>query len=188
MATNKLESPAGSSQPPCPKLRKKLNIFSNRKGEEVLSLYWFMILLIVAGGIVGMVLIFYGNPYNVGDVEANLLVDRIADCISYGGKINESLISCSELKDFDFSQCHLNFEGEEEEFFYKVEIYKLEDLENSCFEKNGGNLNLEASYAINKYSEKLPTGAEKSFYSLDNLKNQYIIKILTVVRKTKQNV
>jgi len=164
------------------------NFFKNKNGEEVLSLYWFAIILIVAGGIVGMVFVFYGNPYDVRDIEANLLIDKIADCISYRGKINENLISCNDVKEFDFSQCHLNFDGEEEEFFYKVKIYQLEDLENPCFEKNGGNLNLEASYAINEFSENLPTGAEKSFYSLDNMENQYIIKILAVVRKIKQNV
>lgn len=160
----------------------------NRKGEEVLSLYWFALIIIVAGGIFGMVWIFYGNTYDIRDIEANLLIDKIADCISYGGKIDDSIISNGEVIQFDFSQCHLNFDGEEEEFFYKVEIYKFEDLENPCFEKNAGNLNLEAAYSINEYSENLPTGAEKSFYSLDNLENQYVIKILTVVRKIKQNV
>jgi hypothetical protein len=79
-----------------------------------------------------------------------------------------------------------------DEYFYKISIYKVEDLENPFIDyflqKAGGNLNLEVSYAINEYSENLPVGVEESFYSLDNLNNQYLIKILAIVRKTEQNV
>lgn len=161
----------------------------NRSGaEEIMSMYWLAILFIAAGGIVGMVLIFYGNPYDVRDIEASLLVDKIADCVSYGGKINDLIISDGKTGEFSFSNCHLNFSPEEDEYFYKVSIYQLEDLENYFFETRGGNLNLEASYSINEYSENLPVGTEKSFYSLDNAGNQYIIKILGIIRKTKQNV
>jgi hypothetical protein len=151
-------------------------------------MYWLAILFIAAGGIVGMVLIFYGNPYDIRDIESSLLVDKIADCVSYGGKINNLIITEGEIGEFSFSNCHLNFSSEESEYFYKISIYKVENLENYFFETRGGNLNLEASYAINEYSENLPVGTEKSFYSLDNVGNQYIIKILGVIRKTKQNV
>lgn len=165
------------------------NLMKDKKGaEEVMSLYWLVILFISAGGIIGMVLIFYGNPYDVRDIEANLLVDKLADCVSYGGKINNLIISDGEIGEFSFSNCHLNFSSEEDEYFYKINIYKVEDLENSFFETRGGNINLEANYVINEHSENLPVGTEKSFYSLDNAGNQYIIKILAVIRKTKQNV
>lgn len=167
----------------------KNNFMKRKRGaEEVMSLYWLVILFIAAGGIIGMVLIFYGNPYDIRDIEASLLVDKIANCISYGGKINNLIISDGETGEFTFSNCHLNFSYEEDEYFYKISIYKFEDLENYFFETRGGNLNLEASYAINEYSENLPVGVERSFYSLDNVSNQYIIKILGVVRKTEQNV
>jgi hypothetical protein len=165
----------------------------NRSGaEEIMSMYWLAILFIAAGGIIGMVFIFYGNPYDIRDIEANLLVDKLADCISYGGKINNLIISDGKTGEFIFSNCHLNFGSEEDEYFYKVSIYKVEDLANPFldyfFQTHGGNLNLEASYSINEYSENLPVGVERSFYSLDNVGNQYIIKILGVIKKTKQNV
>ena len=164
------------------------NFFKNKKGEEVLSLYWFLILTITAGGIIGMIFVFYGSPYDIRDIEANLLIDKIADCVSYNGVINESIIFDGELKEIDFSSCHLNFSPEEDEYFYKISFYKLEDLEDVFFQGNDGNLNLEASCAIEQDSDKLPGCVEKSFYSLDNLGNQYLIKILVAIRKIEKNV
>jgi hypothetical protein len=168
------------------------NLFRNKKGDKLLSMYWFVILMIVAGGIVGMVYVFYGNPYDVRDIEANLLGDKIADCISYAGRINENLISYGKSVNPNFlKSCHLNFGPEENEFFYEVTFYKVADMSNPFLDYflklNGGNLNLAAGCEIQEKSENLPKCTENSFYSLDNSDNQYIIKILTAVKKTEQN-
>jgi hypothetical protein len=166
------------------------NKMLNKKGE-LLSLYWFLILMIVAGGVVGMVYLFYGTPYDVRDIETNLLIDKIANCISYGGRINEGLILNGEKKEFYFIEnCHLNFGEEETEFFSEITFYKVEDMENYFLKTSFGNLNLLASCEIQEDKEykNLPRCAKKSFYSLDNLNNQYIIEILSVVKKSEQNV
>lgn len=164
-------------------------IFLNKRGgEEIMVLYLIAMVFVVAGGLAGMVLIFAGSPYDIREIEATLLMEKIADCISYGGRINENFILNGTAQNTNLDICHLNFEGEEEEFFYRINFYELNNLDNSFMEIRGGNLNLEASYSINEYSENLPKGAEKSFYSLDDSDNQYIIKILTVVKKFEQNV
>jgi len=168
-----------------------INFFRNRKGDKMLSLYWFVILMIVAGGIYGMVYVFYGSPYDVREIEANLLVDKIASCISYAGKINENLILNGEKKENNFLEnCHLNFGSEEEqEYFSEITFYKVDDMENYFFKISKGNLNLLASCEIQKEKEQsiLPKCVEKSFYSLDNSGNQYIIQILVSVKKIEQN-
>ncbi|MCK9568297.1 hypothetical protein M0R72_05090 [Candidatus Pacearchaeota archaeon] len=159
----------------------------NRKGDTMFSLYWFAILLIVAGGIILMVFVFYGNPYDVREIEANLLVDKIATCVSYGGKINSSLISDGKVQSIDtLDNCHLNLS---EEYFYEITFYKVEDMVNPFLKTQGGNLNLAASCAItDEDSSNLPKCINRSFYSIDNANNQYIIEILTAIKKTEQNV
>lgn len=63
----------------------------NKRGtDKMLSIYWFVILTIVAGGIFAMVYIFYGSPYDVRGVESEIFAERIADCISRQGVIDSS--------------------------------------------------------------------------------------------------
>ncbi len=166
-------------------------------GEKYLSPFWFTILIIVAGTIFGMVIVFYGSPYDVRNIEANLLLNQVADCASYAGRINTTIIFNGSIQfhgtgaDF-LKKCHLNFSSfglEEQQYYTETTFYKLSDLNNPVLEIKAGNKNWLASCELqdNKKQEKLPQCVEKSFYSVDDLNNPYIIKILTVVRKTEQN-
>jgi hypothetical protein len=174
----------------------KMNLLKNKRGsDKILSVYWFAILLIVAGGIVGMVYVFYGTPYDVREIEARVLTNQIADCVSYEGKIDSGLIlNGAATKDNNFlERCHLIFnssEWKEDQFYTEVKIYKLNDLDNSILDLIKGNNNLAVSCAVqeNKQQETLATCLKQSFYSLDSLNNQYIIKILTAVKKAEKNV
>jgi len=70
------------------KFSKKFRVNKNKRGaEKVLSVYWFVILLLVAGGVFAMVYNFYHHPYDVREIEANLMINTVADCVSTGGKI-----------------------------------------------------------------------------------------------------
>ncbi len=169
----------------------------NRRGDKIISMYWFAILIIVAAGIFGMVYVFYGSPYDVRQIEANVLGNQIADCSSYGGRINPNLVSNGKAVQKTAAEflemCHLNFqtvEWEEEQYYAQVEIYKLENMNSPFLEINAGNSNWLSSCALqaDKEMERLAKCVRKSFYSLDDSNNQYIIKILTVVRKTEKNV
>ncbi len=170
--------------------------FMNKRGDKYLSVYWFVVLAIVAGGIVGMVYVYYGSPYDIREIESNVLWSNIADCVSYAGKINMGFISNSQphqkTEDVFLEECHLNFtssEGEEQ-YFTEVSFYKLSDLNNSVLNLKAGNKNYPASCSIqeNKKQDNLPQCTTKSFYSVDDLNNQYIIKILTAVGKSEKNV
>lgn len=167
----------------------------NRKADKILSVYWFAILIIVSGGIFAMVYTFYGAPYDVREIEATLLMNRIADCISYAGKMNAELISSGKFNQENnfLDKCHLNFnttEWGEEQYYAEINFYKLENVNSPVFSVKKGNSKWLPSCSLqeNKNEEKLAQCSEKSFYSLDNLNNQYIIKILSVVRKSEKNV
>jgi len=172
-------------------------LIKNKYGSKYLSPYWFTVLIIVAAGIAGMVYVFYGTPYDVRDMEAHILLNQVADCVSYAGRINTNFISDSQpiqkSEEEFLGICNLNFktsEWEEEQYYTKVEIYKLEDMENPFLKINAGNNNWLSSCDLqeNKEQRNLAQCDRDSFYSLDNASNQYIIKVLTVVRKTEKNV
>lgn len=167
----------------------------NKRGtDKILSVYWFAILFLVAAGIVYMVAVFYGQPYDVRDVEINILINKIANCFAEGGRLKYLL---DEINNDNFlSKCGLTFNVEDtnnwenDQFYVNVSFY---DFDNS----NGiggigrnsivyDNANLEDSCGTGKYA---PVCLERSFYVLDkNSNNQYVIKILSIVRKTEKNV
>ncbi|MFH1503546.1 MAG: hypothetical protein ABIE36_02725 [Candidatus Diapherotrites archaeon] len=175
----------------------------NKKGtDKMLSLYWFAILTIVAGGIFVMVYIFYGAPYDVRKIESQLFANKIVDCISQGGRINAVFLSNqvfnSEIQENLLEECTLNFNVEEEygvstpQYFLEIEFYTLDDLSEPAFKLNEGNLNWEKSCFIkNKKAEdynRFPKCAERRFYALDEENNQYLIKVLSAVGKFEKNV
>jgi len=172
-------------------------IFADKRGSKLLSIYWFVILAIVAGGVFGMVYVFYGTPYDVRDIEAHVLMNQIADCVSYAGRINSNLIfdaKPTQMPEENFLKlCHLDFktsEWEEEQYYTEVKIYKLSDMNTSFLTINMGNTNWLPSCELQEKKEEraFPQCFKDSFYSVDNKNNQYIIKLLTVVRKSEKNV
>jgi hypothetical protein len=167
----------------------------NKKGtEKILAMYWFAILILVAGGIFAMVTVFYGSSYDVRDIEANILADKIADCLSEGGYLKGEVFDGNFLlNETNFlEKCHLNFntedKWEEEQYYIEINLYGVEDTTNSVFNFNYGNNKWLSSCEIQKEEEygNLAKCVEKRFYSLDG-EIQYLIKILSVVRKTEKN-
>lgn len=181
-------------------------MWKNKGLEKIMAVYWFTILFIVAGGIVLVVVNFYGDPYDVRNVEGDLLASHIADCLSDGGELNPSLFK-QESGNFVFDEsfrdnfldnCDLTFEvedteyWEENQYFVRIEIFdfdrnKEKNLGNKRFtiEKGAGTLE---SFCFEQNSKVLPTCIERYFYSLGLDGKGYTIKVLSVVRKTEKNV
>ena len=164
----------------------------NRRGaEKIISVYWFAILFIVAGAVVAMVAIFYGKPYDVRELETQILANSVANCLSETGYLREDIIGNSDFQNNFLKECSLNFNTEKEfdnmQYFLRVEILQGS---NKVFEVSEGNLNLIASCGVEAgiEEERLAKCSEKEFYSLDSSKNVYLIKILSIVRKTEKNV
>jgi hypothetical protein len=181
----------------------KLKIMNKKGADKILTIYWFVILTLIAGGIFAMVYVFYSTPYDVRGIEGEIFAERIADCISRQGIIDQSFFLG---KDFDKSmtgekftkKCNLNFNVEEGygdisqiQYFYRVEFYTLKDLTKANYSIYDGNINWESDCAIKKDSKdytRLAQCTEERLYALNQGGEQYLIRILSVVGKSAKNV
>jgi hypothetical protein len=181
------------------------NLFpKNQRGtDKILSIYWFVVLTIIAGGVFAMVYVFYGAPYDVRGIESGILAERVADCVARGGTIDSSFFSGKDfnkkINETFQKQCNINFNVEngytdesEIQYFYKIEFYNLKDLTNPIFSFYNGNSNWETDCFVKKDNSKdytrLAKCTEKRFYALSSGGDQYLIKILSVVGKSEKNV
>ena len=167
-----------------------VKLFVGKKGDKIISVYWFAILFIVAAGIVYMVAAFYGNPYDVRAMEANALTNKVADCFSTGGYLNKEVLQST--KENFLRNCLLNFTTEDiyggknqGQYYLYVSIGNFTTGEN-LFSVEEGNINLKDS--CSQKGKTVPACVQRSFYSIDGENNQYEINITSIVRKTEKNV
>lgn len=171
----------------------------NKKADgKIISVYWFVVLIIVAGGVFLMVSVYYNAPYDVREMEADLLAEKVANCIYFGGEFHADLFSergifKEEFKDHFLEKCSLNLEPSGQwvktQYYIEVEFYDYLDKKNSLFNISEGNPNAKADCDLKeKKYNKLVVCSEKEFYAERNEQNIYSIKILSSVRKTEQNV
>lgn len=77
-----------------------------KKGsDKVLSIYWFAILALVAAGVFVMVYTFYNSFYDIRDIETNLMVNKISECISRQGRIDSEFLKNLESTKTDTETC-----------------------------------------------------------------------------------
>ena len=168
------------------------HISKNKKGgEKILSVYWFVILFIVAAAIVYMTASFYGKPYDVRQVEADLLTNKIADCISEAGYLKDEALEPQFKDDFP-GNCGITFDvedsygpKEQEQYYIKLTLTDFSS-KNNVFEAKEGNVNL--VYSCNLKGNNLPFCLKRSFYVIDKDNNQYQADIFSIVRKSEKNV
>lgn len=171
-------------------------ISKNKKGaEKIMSVYWFAILVLIAGGVFVMVSTFHNSPYDIRELEAEIMINQVSDCVSQGGKLNEKLISDSNFnKEFKIlEECHLNFNTEFEneiQYYLEINFYNFNDFEDPIYKiSSERGVELKADCEIQKEKEygTISKCVEKTFYSLDRDQNQIFVKILSIVRKTDKN-
>lgn len=161
-------------------MNSKIFFIDKRGGDKMLSIYWFAILFIVAAAIVYIASLFYGKPYDVREIEANLLANKISDCLvdSQGYFTGVS----GNVADV----CNLNFNAENE-FDWRSDQYYVEvSFRDSNERISAGNAAL--AEQCSKKLDKNPFCIERSIYFVDASSNQYFAEILSVVRKTEKNV
>lgn len=161
--------------------------------DKVISIYWFTILFIVAAAVVYMVFLFYGKPYDVRQIEANLLLEKIGDCLSKQGRLTTNVFDGTNflINENNFlGICNLNFNvedihsWEDDQYYVGVEIFSWQTKQKL---HNVG----VGSIKLQDCSDKLdnsPFCVRRSFYVLDNLNNQYKVEVFSSVRKTEKNV
>lgn len=166
----------------------------NKRGtDKVLAVYWFAILIIVTVAIVSGVSIFYGAQYDVRDVESIALANKIADCVSKGGKMNY-LMDEKEINSDNFlSICRLNFANQEQDLYAEVDFYDFDSC--SINDKKCSVSLLNVKTFTQSWIEqcnldsKGPVCKERWFYTLSkDGQQEIIIRIFTGVNKAGENV
>lgn len=175
----------------------------NKKADgKIISVYWFIMLVVVAGGVFLMVNLYYGAPYDVREIEANILSQKVADCIYPNGKLNPDMVDYQrgifreQFLDNFAENCSLNFnlvnEWDTLQYYVEVNFYNIPDYRNSVLNLSEGNFNWKFDCDLqdqnDKKYERLVTCSKKEFYAKSMSEEIYLIKILSVVRKTEQNV
>ena len=134
----------------------KVNNFLNIKkgGEKIFSIWWFFIIAVVGLGIVIGVWIFYAADVDVRQVEAEMLYERIANCIIDNGFVDAVIES-----DFDvFEECHLSkdaFNGSSFYFRFNISDVNGHGLKN--VKSPGANMEVSCEIVIgNPKEEKRP--------------------------------
>lgn len=164
-----------------------ISIKEKKGAEKLISIYWFVILILVAGTIVYMVSIFYENPYDVREIEANILINKVADCLSDKGKLRYQLTE--ELKTNFLEKCHLNFNTDDSggEYYLEIEFYDFDTNNLLDFNISEGNINLR-NFLEDSPRSNFIVFSSKSFYVLNGNDEELIVKILSIIRKTEENL
>jgi hypothetical protein len=128
--------------------KKDLNKFfikGKKGGEKWLSIWWFLVLVIIGGAIAIGVLIYYNSDVNIKRFEADILAERIARCLIENGKLDREFLKV----DFDvFEACNLKKEafGQGSNFYFKISFKRADESSlradiqqgNLAFEKECG--------------------------------------------------
>lgn len=163
----------------------------NKKGaEKTISVYWFAILVIVAGAVAYMVISVYGKPYDIRETESIILANNMADCISEGGYLIEKTLGDSSFRENFLEQCSINLEasdfpGTKGEYYLEVKFYDFETGNKIDFDIAEGNVNLKSGCSLE--GETLPVCYKKSFYAIGEDQKKYRIDIISVVNKAGKN-
>jgi len=109
---------------------------SKKADSKILSIWWFVVLLIILAGIVGGAAIFSSSKIDIRVLEADILSERIIDCITNYGYIDENFFNdnFNLFKSCGISEEIINKSGS---YYLNISIYNSNY--ESVFEKYYGN-------------------------------------------------
>ena len=106
-------------------------IKNKKAGERILSIYLFIIYIVVAIGIVSGVLLVYGSKLDIREIEAEVLNDKVIDCLTEQGNLEQEVFE----QDFDLlSFCGFDFKDNsgkyqgEEQYGVSIELFDFDSL------------------------------------------------------------
>jgi len=167
-----------------------------KRGGKIISIYWFLVLTIIAGGIILMANAFYGTPYDVRGAEARILTEKVSDCIYFGGRMNSDLISPSgefkqEFSDNFLSHCSLNFDSKGEfegvEYYVGLKFFNNEENKIPKFLLETGNKNWIPDCSVLN-AKRLVECYKNEFWVNSPDGKTYLVKTLGIIKKTEKNV
>lgn len=150
--------------------------WNKKGGEKLLSLWWFFILGVIGGFIVLGVIIYYSADTNVNLIEANILVDKLTECLIIKGNLNEDIFN----EEFNiFKECNLDAKmlGMGSFIYFNVSIYDSNDLLIKEFINGSGTFELDCRVGMKINAKNFPSCIYETYFS--NFENQiHRIKIL----------
>lgn len=145
----------------------------NKRAEKLLSIWWFFVLGVIAGGIVIGVLIYSFAEVSIKEIEAGVLSERLITCLVDNGYLKEEIFE-ENFNIFEF--CNLNPEVFEKasNFYFSVSVYSSESL---IFSLAKGSYSFEKDCQIQEEIETkaYPKCSEKEEVALFNDKNVRIM-------------
>lgn len=83
----------------------KIKKMNKKAGEKLLTIWWFIVLGVIGGGIGIGVMIYFSATVNTNGVEAGILGERIINCISENGYLKNNTLQVN----FDiFKECGID--------------------------------------------------------------------------------
>jgi len=157
----------------------------NKKADErLLSIYLFIIYIIVGVGIVSGVIIFKDSDLDVREIEAGILTDKVIDCLVEQGKLRIDFDADFDLIgecDFNFKDNTKKYQGEErygvkvKSFYFNSDALKDEI--------KAGKTDLLAYCDIK--GDKIPKCNKKEIYVYDDFGDEILLKINSAVGKVE---
>lgn len=160
-------------------------MWSNKKADErVLSIYLFIIYIIVAIGIVSGVLLFYG-ALDIREVEAEVLTDKVIDCLTEQGKLKTGVLEWENLDNckFNFKDNSQKYDGEEQ-YYVQIEFYDFDNSKEIRSSIEKGRKDFFQYCELD--GDKLPKCNMKEIYILNN-GDKILLRIYSVVGKVAKN-
>lgn len=149
-------------------------------GEKLLSIWWLFIITMVGIGIVFGVSMFYSAEVDVRKVEAEILMDRISDCLFEQGMLISNLLE----SDFDiFQECKLNKKVIESDFYIKISV--LDESQNVIKEISEGVL---TNACNSKDTEGCVLKVRGIIYEKDNEIKKARLEILTASNQVGERI
>jgi hypothetical protein len=151
-------------------------IIKNKKADERwISPMLFLVWIIIGGGIVLGVIIFYSASIDVRESEAEILATRLSDCLIENWNLTDILSNNFDI----FSKCSLTEEiiQNQELYFIDITIFDKAD-EIAKIQKGVLSFGTLCDLQEKKESSNLPKCYEKEVFIRDNNKD-YLIKIRT---------
>lgn len=164
----------------------------NRKGDErILSLYWFLMFIIIAIAVSSGIISFYGHPLDIREKEANILADKVIKCFADKGILDSERLKINNLEGFE-KECGIIFKDTTEEAYISdfetdLQYYVNVGLktESISYSLEAGNKQVRCNIAESKIN--IPTCSEKRIYVLDSENKFVLMEIETGVKKIEQN-
>lgn len=100
---------------------------NKKAGEKLLSIWWIFVLLVIGGGILIGVILYYSTDINIKGIEAEILTERIINCITDNGYLKAEVLA----DNFNITEkCRLDTEvfSMGSNFYFNLSVYKDKDL------------------------------------------------------------